>query len=181
MDHVDGRILDPKTGEELPVGFIGEICVRGYCVMQGYYGMPDKTREVIDCNAFLHTGDLGFLDEHGNVHFTGRRKEVIICGGENIYPGEIEACIREDCRVKDVKVIGLPDDHCGEAVCACVVCEPGTILTPDDVQRYLSCALSYYKVPKHVLFFDSLPTSSTGKVQFIELADLVKAKIQENK
>lgn len=165
MDHIEGRICDPESGRPLPSGQTGEICVRGYCVMQGYYGLPEQTRAAIDGEGFLHTGDLGFLDGDGNVHYRGRRKEVIIRGGENIFPGEIEACIRRDARVRDVRVVGVPDAHYGEEVCACVVAAPGGGLDAEAVRSIVRAALAYYKVPRHVLFFDALPAGGSGKVR----------------
>ena len=179
MDFIEGRILDPATGAECPVGTVEEICVRGYCVMQGYYNLPRETREAIDEAGFLHTGDMGFLDASDNVHFVGRRKEIIVRGGENIFPGEIEDCIKADCRVRDVRVIGVPDAHYGEVVCACVVPASGATLPPDDVRSLVKEALAYYKAPRYVLTFDELPRGDSGKVQMQALRVLAQEKLRE--
>ncbi len=178
MDHIEGRIVDAQSGRPLQEGEIGEICVRGYCVMQGYYGHPEQTRRAIDSEGFLHTGDLGFLDGEGNVHYCGRCKEVIIRGGENIFPGEIEACIAADERVADVRVIGVPDDHYGEAICACVVRGLGAQLDEESVRSGVRQALAYYKVPKHVLFFDTLPANAGGKIRLGELKELALQRLR---
>ncbi len=179
MDHIQGRILDMETGLECPVGKVGQICVRGYCVMQGYYNMPERTAEAIDAEGFLHTGDMGFLDSDSNVHFVGRCKNIIVRGGENIFPGEIEACIREDERVQDVCVIGVPDVHYGQVVCACVVPLLDTGLTKEDVQSRVRSTLAYYKTPEHVLFFKELPRGGSGKVPLATLTDLACNRIKE--
>lgn len=179
MEHVEGRIADQNTGEPLPAGSVGEICVRGYCVMMGYYKLPEQTREAIDGEGFLHTGDLGYLDEAGNVHFCGRSKEVIIRGGENIFPGEIEACIRRDARVGDVRVIGVPDEHYGETICACVIRAHGMKIEAEDVRALVSGALAYYKVPKYVLFFEAFPVGASGKVLVQPLRERALQQIGE--
>ena len=179
MRHIEGRILHPNSGGECATGEVGEICVRGYCVMQGYYNLPEQTREAIDDDGFLHTGDMGRLDRDGNVRFAGRRKEIIIRGGENIFPGEIEDCIRADTRVRDVKVIGVPDAHYGEVVCACVVAVPSETIPPDEVRTRVRNTLAYYKAPQHVLFFDALPVGGSGKVRLSGLIDMAITKLRE--
>jgi fatty-acyl-CoA synthase len=164
MDHVEGCIKDIKTGEILPNGKQGEICVRGYLAMQGYYGQPELTKETIDADGWVHTGDLGSLDDDGNVTLAGRIKELIIRGGENISPCEIETALSQMPQVKDSKVVGIPDDHYGEEICACVVPAPGAQVDVQAVRDFLTQRLAYYKIPKYVLFWDALPTTATGKV-----------------
>jgi len=190
MSHIEGRIVSPETGKELPTGAIGEICVRGYCVMQGYYRMMEQTAAAIDKDGFLHTGDLGFLDDEGFLHYAGRIKELIIRGGENIFPGEIEDCIRLDARVNNVRVIGVPDRHYGEVVCAVVcrkcaetdTCKIGEsdALFAEDVKKLVSEKLAYYKVPTHVLFCDELPLGGSGKVLLGKLKEQVIERLKEN-
>ena len=128
MSHVEGRIADIHTGETLPLGQKGEICARGYTNMQGYYGRPDLTAETIDAEGWVHTGDLGILDENGNVTLAGRLKELIIRGGENISPSEIELALSRMPEAANSKVVGVPDDHYGEEVCACVIPAEGAAL-----------------------------------------------------
>ncbi|MBQ8536008.1 MAG: AMP-binding protein [Clostridia bacterium] len=170
MEHTEGVVKSPQTGQVLPIGQTGEICVRGYCVMQGYYRQPHKTQKVIDAEGFLHTGDLGYLDDSGNLHYVGRLKEIIIRSGENIFPGEIEACLQRDPRIREAQVIGLPDPVTGEAVCACVVSDD--LLEAHDVQNIVAKRLSAYKVPRYVLFFSCLPRGSSGKVHLSLLREL---------
>lgn len=176
MDHIEGCILSPETGRTVPVGEVGEICVRGYCVMQGYHRLTNETLRAIDENGFLHTGDLGFLDTRGDLHYAGRLKELIIRGGENIFPGEIESCIADDPRVENVRVIGVPDVHYGEELCACVAAKN---VTADEVRERVSKALAYYKVPKYVLLFDTLPCGESGKVLLGALRELAITKLKE--
>jgi len=169
MDHMEGKIADIRSGANLPPGSVGEICVRGYSVMQGYYKDPENTAEAVRENGWLHTGDMGWIDDEGNLHFTGRIKEIIIRGGENINPSEIEALIMTHENVYDVKVIGIPDKHCGEELCACVVLKSKADTTEDEMRSFLSKSLAPFKIPGYVLFLDSLPYTSTGKVNKSEL------------
>lgn len=177
MDHIEGKLCDPVTGEEQPAGTAGEICVRGYCVMQGYYGQPEETAKAIDADGWLHTGDVGWLDERGNIHLSGRLKELIIRGGENISPREIEAVLFDDPRVSACKAVGVPDEHYGEEVCLCVV--PAQRISEADIRETLSRSLASFKIPKYILFLESLPVTSTGKVQLQELKKLAEQIIKE--
>lgn len=164
MSHVEGRIVDLKTGRPLPPGQPGEICVRGYLTMQGYYKQPELTRQVLQEDGWLHTGDMGVMDEAGYVTLTGRVKELIIRGGENISPAEIETILLGVPQVRDCKVVGVPDRHYGEEICACICVQPGAGLTEHRVRQYLSERLAHYKVPRYVLFWPELPRTSTGKI-----------------
>lgn len=142
----------------------GEICLRGFNVMKGYYRQPQATAGVIDQEGWLHTGDMGWTDSFGKLHYAGRIKEIIIRGGENIFPGEIENVILSDARIAECKVIGVPDAHYIEEVCACVVPETGATVSMDDIRKLVADRLSYFKVPRYVRIMDSLPKKPTGKI-----------------
>ena len=159
---VEGSIRNPRTNQALAPGQEGEICVRGYNVMEGYYKLPDATAKVIDADGWLHTGDLGSMDENGYVRYTGRLKELIIRGGENIAPSELEDILSTDSRILQAKVIGVPDRHYTEEICACIVKEGN--LTDDDVRTLIASRAADFKVPKYVLFLDNLPMTAVGKV-----------------
>lgn len=176
MEGIEGKIADIKTGETLKPGVEGEICIRGYTVMKGYYKEPELTKAAIDADKWLHTGDLAYMDERGNLHITGRLKELIIRGGENIAPGEIEAVILSDPRVRETKVVGVPDSHYGEEICACVVLKQNSSMTEEEVRKLVEASLCEYKIPRYVLFMNEFPKTSSGK---IALAELRKAAIKQ--
>ena len=174
MDFVEGKIIDIATGKELPPRSQGEILFRGYNAMQGYYGMPEETKKAMDEDGWVHTGDLGYTDENNYFYINGRIKELIIRGGENISPGEIEAVIQRDERVHECKAVGVPDKHYGEEICACVVKEPGFDISEDEVRELVKASLAAYKIPKYVLFVDDFPRNTTGKIKLKDLQDLAK-------
>lgn len=161
MNQVEGKIADPETGVELPCGQKGEIVFRGYNVMQGYYQNPEETAKAIDAAGFLHSGDLGWLDEKGYLHMAGRIKELIIRGGENISPAEIENALLSDRRIRDCLAVGIPDEHWGEVVCACVVAEG---LSEQEIQKIAAEKLERSKVPSFVVFMDAIPVNANNKV-----------------
>lgn len=175
MNHVEGKIFDPHTGREVPTGEPGEICVRGYILMQGYYGQPEETAKAIDADGWLHTGDMGCLDEAGNIHLTGRLKDLIIRGGENISPAEIEAAAAKDEHVDQCKAIGVPDDHYGEEVCLCVVLREGAQCAAEELRGRLERHLAAFKVPRYILFMESFPLTASGKIRGGELARAARA------
>lgn len=177
MNHVEGKIIDVKTGETLPTGQIGEICVRGYLTMQGYYKQPELTAKTLDAEGWIHTGDLGILDEAGNITLKGRLKELIIRGGENISPVEIEAALSKLDAVDVCKVVGVPDSHYGEQVCACIRCRPGMSLTEGEVKQHLRSLLADFKVPAYVLFLEEFPVTATGKILGKATAQLAAEKL----
>ena len=144
--------------------------------MKGYYKEPELTKAAIDADKWLHTGDLAYMDERGNLHITGRLKELIIRGGENIAPGEIEAVILSDPRVRETKVVGVPDSHYGEEICACVVLKQSSSMTEEEVRKLVEASLCEYKIPRYVLFMNEFPKTSSGK---IALAELRKAAIKQ--
>lgn len=157
-------IFDLETGQQVPVDVIGEIRVRGYNVMQGYYNLPEETRNTIDENGWLHTGDLGYLNERRFLYVTGRIKDMIIRGGENISPREIEEIIKRYPGIQDVKVIGLPIEVLQEMVVACIVPKKGVVVSSQGLLLYLEKHLAYYKIPAQVVCFDSLPKTASGKI-----------------
>ena len=162
--HVQCKIVDPETGEEVPNGVNGEFCSRGYNTMKGYYKMPQATKDTVDTEGWLHSGDLACRDENGNYRITGRLKDMIIRGGENIYPKEIEEFIYTHPAVKDVQVIGVPDKKYGEEIFASIVLkEPGSI-TEDEMIAYIKASMARHKVPRYVEFVDAFPMNAAGKV-----------------
>jgi fatty-acyl-CoA synthase len=162
--HVECKVIDPETGEEVGVGENGEFCARGYNTMKGYYKMPEATRETIDSQGWLHSGDLAAKDENGNYRITGRLKDMIIRGGENIYPKEIEEFIYTHPAVSDVQVIGVPDARYGEAVMACIVLKDGIKISEKEMSDYIKSHMARHKVPQYIEFVDSFPMNAAGKI-----------------
>ena len=169
------RVLD-LDGTVLPDESVGEIAVRGPGVMKCYYRQPGETASVIDADGFFLTGDLGMVDEEGYVHVVGRRKELIIRAGFNVYPREVEDRVHAHPAVLDVAVVGMPNEVLGELVCACIVPVEGAIITGEEIKEWCRGALSDYKVPDLVRFFDSFPQTGSGKVRRVELARIVSAE-----
>ncbi|MBR6159821.1 MAG: AMP-binding protein [Lachnospiraceae bacterium] len=162
--HVECKVIDPETGEEAAIGENGEFCARGYNTMKGYYKMPEATRETIDAGGWLHSGDLAAKDENGNYRITGRLKDMIIRGGENIYPKEIEEFIYTCPKVRDVQVIGVPDKRYGEEVMACIILKDGEDMTVEEMDEYIKSHLARHKVPRYIEFVDEFPMNAAGKV-----------------
>ena len=172
MPEIECKIIDPETGEDLPVGEIGEFVARGYNIMKGYYKMPKATAEAIDKDGWLHTGDLACKTPEGNYRITGRLKDMIIRGGENIYPKEIEEFIYTHDKVKDVQVIGVPDEQYGEEICACIILKEGESMTEQEMKQYILDHMAKHKVPRYIDFVDGFPMNAAGKIQ--------KFKMREN-
>ena len=168
---VECKIVDIHTGETLPPGQIGEFCARGYNIMKGYYKMPEATALAIDKDGWLHFGDLCVCDEEGYYKVTGRLKDMIIRGGENIYPKELEECLYHHPKVKDVQVIGVPSKKYGEEVCACVIVKEGMELTEEEVKDYYKENVAFFKIPKYVWFMDDFPMTASGKIQKVVLRE----------
>ena len=162
--HVECKIVDPETGEDLPDGENGEFVARGYNVMKGYYKMPAATAAAIDADGWLHTGDIACRDHDGNYRITGRLKDMIIRGGENIYPREIEEFIFTCPKVKDVQVIGVPDKRYGEEIMACVILKEGETMTEEEMKRFIGANMAKYKVPRYVDFVSEFPMNAAGKI-----------------
>lgn len=172
MPEIEVRIVDPDTGKTLPAGESGEVCCRGYNVMKGYYKMPKATSRTIDKDGWLHSGDLGVMDEDGYLSITGRLKDMIIRGGENIYPREIEEFLYNLEGVQDVQVVGVPSRKYGEEVGAFVILKEGYKYAPEDVRDYCRGKIARYKTPKYVAFVDEYPMTASGKVQKYKLREM---------
>ena len=176
---VEVQVIDPETGEICPPGVQGEMCCRGFNVMKGYYNNPAATAEVIDKDGFLHSGDLGVKDENGYYRITGRIKDMIIRGGENIYPREIEEFLYHLEGVSDVQVAAVPSKKYGEEVGAFIILKEGASLEPEDVRDFCKGKIARYKIPKYVFFVDSFPLTGSGKIQKYKLKELSLKLCQE--
>lgn len=171
LDGVEIIVMNPETGELCPPNVQGELCYRGYVVMKGYYKMPEATEKAIDENGWLHSGDLGTMDEAGYVKITGRLKDMIIRGGENIYPREIEEFLYTNPKVSDVQVVGVPSVKYGEEVLACVKLREGETATEEELREFCQGKIARHKIPKYVRFVDSYPMTASGKIQKYKLRD----------
>jgi fatty-acyl-CoA synthase len=171
------RVLE-RDGTELPVESVGEIAIRGPGVMNGYYRQPMETRGAFDRDGYFLTGDLGIIDEDGFVHLVGRRKEVIIRSGFNVYPREVEDRLHAHPAVREAAVVGVPDEVLGEAICACVVPIEGAIVTGQEIKDWCRMTLADYKVPDLVRFLDEFPLTGTGKVRRVELSRMIQTDRQ---
>ena len=172
--HLEIKIVDSATGETVPRGQSGEFCTRGYSVMHGYWGDEEKTREAIDAEGWMHTGDLATMDEQGYVNIVGRIKDMVIRGGENIYPREIEEFLYRYPKVQDVQVVGVPDEKYGEELCAWIIAKPGALVTEDDIREFCKGQIAHYKVPRYIRFVDAFPMTVTGKIQKFAIRDEMK-------
>ena len=173
--HVEAKIVDPETGRPVLRGETGELCTRGYSVMLGYWDDEEATRNAIDDARWMHTGDLATMDDDGYVNIVGRIKDMIIRGGENIYPREIEEFLYTHPAVADAQVVGVPDDRYGEVVCAWIVLRPGAELDADGVKEFCSGKIARYKIPALVRFVESFPMTVTGKIQKFRMREIEMA------
>ncbi|MGF7086537.1 fatty-acyl-CoA synthase [Kroppenstedtia sanguinis] len=171
LPHVEVKIIDPATGEEVKTGEPGELCTRGYHVMKGYYRMPEATRQVIDEEGWLHTGDLATQDEEGYLRITGRLKDMIIRGGENIYPREVEEFLYTHPKILDVQIVGVPDKKYGEEVMAFIRLKKGESLTLDELREYCEGRIAHYKIPRYMNIIDTYPMTASGKIQKFKLRE----------
>jgi len=169
--HVEIKVIDPETGLVLPRGNHGELCTRGYSVMLGYWNEPDKTSEAIDAGRWMHTGDLAVMDEAGYLNITGRIKDMVIRGGENVYPREIEEFLYTHPDIEDVQVIGVPDEKYGEELCAWVRLRPGSTITTEQVREFCTGKIAHYKIPRYVRVTGEFPMTVTGKVQKFKMRE----------
>jgi len=181
LPHTEVKIIDVATGMIVPVGVQGELCVRGYLVMKGYYKNAEATRLAIDEEGWLHSGDLATMGEDGYFRITGRAKDVIIRGGENIYPGEIEEFLYTCPGVSNAQVIGVPDAKYGERIVAWVKLEPEAKLTAEEIIKFCEGKIAAYKVPKHIKIVDSFPMTLSGKIQKFKMREMAiqELKLQE--
>jgi len=169
--HVEVKITDPENGRVVERGVAGELCTRGYSVMTGYWNDPERTAESIDTAGWMHTGDLATMDADGYVNIVGRIKDMIIRGGENIYPREIEEFLYTHPDVSDVSVIGVPDVKYGEELMAWVKIREGASLTEDALKEFCRGKIAHYKVPRYIKFTDEFPMTVTGKIQKFKMRE----------
>jgi fatty-acyl-CoA synthase len=172
LPDVEVKIVDIETNATLPPGKQGELCTRGYLVMKGYYKMPEETARAIDSEGWLHTGDLAIMDENGYCKITGRIKQMIIRGGENIYPREIEEFLYTHPKVSDVQVYGVPDKKYGEQVMAAIIVKQGMTMTEEEVREFCKDRIANYKIPKYVKFVEGYPMTASGKIQKFKLREM---------
>jgi fatty-acyl-CoA synthase len=162
--HIEVKVID-ENGRTTPRGVPGELCTRGYSVMLGYWNDPQRTAEVIDAEGWMHTGDLGTLDEEGYANIVGRIKDMVIRGGENIYPREIEEFLHSHPKIADVQVVGVPDPRMGEELCAWIHLAPGESCNEEEIQNFCRGRIARYKIPRYVRFVEGFPLTASGKVQ----------------
>lgn len=175
--HIEVKIVDPETGAIVPTGQSGELCTRGYSVMHGYWEDEPKTREAIDAEHWMHTGDLATMDTEGYVNIVGRIKDLVIRGGENIYPREIEEFLYRHPKVQDVQVVGLPDKKYGEELCAWIIVKPGQSATDAEIRDFCKGQIAHYKVPKYIQFVTEFPMTVTGKIQKFKIREAMTEQL----
>ena len=179
LPHQEVKIVDVHTGETLPLGEVGEICFRGYHIMKGYYGDPDATHKAVDESGWLYSGDLGTMDKDGYVKITGRLKEMIIHGGENIYPREVEDFIFTHPKVAEVAVFGIPHEYYGEEVMAWVQLHAGESATVDEIRDFCKDKMAHFKIPSHIWFVEEFPMTVTGKLQKFRMREMAVEKMRK--
>jgi len=175
--HLEVKIIDPESGDVVAPGVSGELCTRGYSVMHGYWDDAPRTQEAIDAAGWMHTGDLATMDSGGYVNIVGRIKDMVIRGGENIYPREIEEFLYRHPAVQDVQVVGLPDKRFGEELCAWIVLRPGQSVTEDEIRAFCKGQIAHYKVPRYIRFVPGFPMTVTGKIQKFRIRDEMKDQL----
>ncbi len=178
LPDVEVKIVDIESGATLPPGKQGELCTRGYHVMKGYYKMPDETARAIDVDRWLHTGDLAIMDENGYCKITGRIKQMIIRGGENIYPREIEEFLYTHPKVSDIQVYGVPDKKYGEQVMAAIILKKGVEMSEEEVRDFCRDKIANYKIPKYVTFVEGYPMTASGKIQKFKMREMAIKELQ---
>jgi fatty-acyl-CoA synthase len=175
--HLEVKIVDPETGATVATGAAGELCTRGYSVMRGYWADEARTREAIDPQGWMHTGDLATMDDAGYVNIVGRIKDMVIRGGENIYPREIEEFLYRLPQVQDVQVVGVPDRKYGEELCAWIIVKPGQALAEEEVRAFCKGQIAHYKVPRYIRFVPAFPMTVTGKIQKFKIREAMKSEL----
>jgi fatty-acyl-CoA synthase len=176
--RVEIKVIDPATGDVVGRGVSGELCTRGYSVMSGYWNDPVRTREAIDGDGWMHTGDLATMDEDGYVNIVGRIKDMVIRGGENVYPREIEEFLYSHPDIADVQVIGVPDERYGEELMAWIIARPGSDIDQDRVREFCRGRIAHYKIPRYVRLVDEFPMTVTGKVQKFKMRELAIEELE---
>ncbi len=177
MPHTEIKIVDPENGQVMPIGEKGELCTRGYCVMLGYWNDPEKTAESIDTARWMHTGDLATMDEDGYISIVGRIKDMIIRGGENVYPREIEEFLSKHESIESAQVIGVPDEKFGEEICAWVQLSEGKKLSEDGIKYYCRGQIAHFKIPRYIKFVNEFPMTVTGKIRKVEMRRISVAEL----
>lgn len=171
LPHIEVKIVQPGTSIEVARGVQGELCTRGYQVMKGYYKDPEATASAIDADGWLHTGDLAVMDEQGYCRITGRLKDMLIRGGENIYPREIEELLYQHPKVLDVQVVGVPDAKFGEEAAAWIKLKEGQTASPEELQAYCKGKIARHKIPRYIVFTNEYPMTASGKIQKFKLRE----------
>ena len=177
LPHLEVKIIDPETGAPVPRGATGELCTKGYSVMRGYWEDPSRTREAIDDQGFMHTGDLATMDAEGYVNIVGRSKDMVIRGGENVYPREIEEFLYRHPQIQDVQVVGVPDQKFGEEICAWIIAKPGQQVDEAGVRAFCQGKIAHYKVPKYIRIVTEFPMTVTGKIQKFKIREAMMAEL----
>lgn len=175
--HVEVKVIDPATGDEVGQGIPGELCTRGYLIMKGYYKNDEATQAAIDSEGWLHTGDIAIMDSDGYIEITGRIKDMVIRGGENVYPREIEEFLYQHPQIQDVQVVGVPDPKYGEELMAWIIPKDNTELNVDEVRDYCKGKISHHKIPKYIEITDTYPMTASGKIQKYLLREMSKEKV----
>jgi fatty-acyl-CoA synthase len=175
--HLECKIVDPETGAVVPRGRAGELCTRGYSVMLGYWNNPDATRAAIDAARWMHTGDLAIMREDGSVNISGRIKDMIIRGGENIYPREVEEFLYTHPAISEVQVIGVPDAKYGEELCAWVRLREGQSADAEELRQFCRGQIATHKIPRYIRFATDFPTTVTGKIQKFKMREISIAEL----
>jgi len=171
MPHVEVQVVDPTTGLVAPAGTAGELCTRGYSVMLGYWDAPEQTADAVDPSGWMHTGDLATMDDEGYIAIVGRIKDMVIRGGENVYPREVEEFLYGHPSVADVQVIGVPDEKYGEELMAWVRLRPERTLTIEELREFCQGKLAHYKIPRYLHVTDEFPMTVTGKIRKVEMRE----------
>ncbi|KAK7919419.1 hypothetical protein WMY93_010703 [Mugilogobius chulae] len=178
IDHVEAKVVNPTTGQIVPLGELGEVMIRGFCVMLEYWDDEAKTAETITRDGWYKSGDIGSLDAYGYLKIEGRIKDMIIRGGENIYPAEIEQFLHTHPKIKEAQVVGVKDERMGEEICACIKLVDGEECTPEEIKTFCKNNISHFKIPRYVLFVTSYPLTVTGKIQKNILRDVAEKQLK---
>ncbi|XP_068119486.1 medium-chain acyl-CoA ligase ACSF2, mitochondrial-like [Hyperolius riggenbachi] len=178
MSHTEGKVVDTNTGEILPLNTPGELMIRGYCVMLGYWAEEEKTREVITPDRWYRTGDIATMDEYGYCRIVGRCKDMIIRGGENIYPAEIEQFLHTHPKIMEAQVIGVKDERMGEELCACIRTHVNVECSPEEVKAYCKGKISHFKIPRYIVFVNEYPLTVSGKIQKFKLKEIMEKQLK---